>query len=187
MDFWLIAYIVISIVIGTGTSGFLYKRQQTVAAILCFILLVLIFVFYGLRWFSGGNLKGSQTGTVAWPPIVNVCPDFMISYKANGKTYCYDVNNTYGLKTAAAITGIADASVINTTDTGFVLISDSNLKREKLSDDVAATSKKWPLLTQFETDPSTILKANANTGYLRWEGVWDGRNATATKLQPLPS
>jgi hypothetical protein len=98
------------------------------------------------------------------------------------------VNDTYGLKKAAPITNISEASKINTTDTGFVLISDANLKREKLSDDVSASTKKWPLLEVFSRNPAIIAgDSNKNHQYLRWEGVWDGRNATPDKLQPLPS
>jgi hypothetical protein len=193
MDFWLIAYIVVSIIIGTGASGFLYKRQQTVAAILTFILLLLIFIFYGLRWFSGGNLKGSQPGTVAWPPIVNACPDFMISYKASdGKTYCYDVNNFYGLKVST--TSISNVSNTNLTygaltgQNGYVILNPTATTTD-LKGDKAATagSRKWPLLTQFAVDPSSVVNADVNNRYMRWEGVWDGRNATPEKLQPLPS
>jgi hypothetical protein len=188
MDYWLIAYIVVSIIIGTGSSGFLYKRQQTVAAILTFILLLLIFIFYGLRWFSGGNLKGSKEGTVAWPPIVNLCPDFMISYKDTaGNIYCYDAKNAYNLKTAAAIPEVSVANIINTTDTGYKIMDTAGVSGDLKADIATAGTKKWPLLTKFATNPSAIVAStNTNNKLLRWEGVWDGRYATPEKLQPLP-
>lgn len=190
MDYWLIVYIVVSIVLGAGVSGFLYKRQQTVGAILCFILLILIFVFYGLRWFSGGNLKGSNQGGGAWPPIVNACPDFMASYtlkEANGttKVYCYDKNDVYNLSTASpAPAEYNDITIAGVSTKGFVNLNDSVKDKTSLKDDTGTDGKRWPLLKAFQ-DSSKLSSLAATT--LRWEGVWDGRNATPEKASPLPS
>lgn len=190
MDYWLIVYIVVSVVLGAGVSGFLYKRQQTVGAILCFILLLLIFVFYGLRWFSGGNLKGSEQGGVAWPPIVNACPDFMASYTSTdastgaNKVYCYDKDNIYKLKNDSAITAGGYTSLTGMTSTkGFVNL-DTTFEKSTLKEDTGAEGKRWPLLKSFQ-DSSSLSSLAATT--LRWEGVWDGRNATPEKASPLPS
>jgi hypothetical protein len=78
MDFFFIFYLVISIVIGAGIVNFLYKRGQSIGAILTMVMLLLIFYFYYLRWFAGTGVKGKDNAG-AWPPIVNVCPDFMAS------------------------------------------------------------------------------------------------------------
>ena len=60
----------------------LYNRGQTMGAMILLVLILLVFFFFGLRWFPGGNLNGTQPGKMAWPPIVNMCPDFMVSWTA---------------------------------------------------------------------------------------------------------
>jgi hypothetical protein len=79
MDYSFIAYIFLCIVIGLGTFTQLTKANRTWAAILSLILFILIFVFYGMRWFRGTSTVFSYTGT--WPPVINACPDYLVSIK----------------------------------------------------------------------------------------------------------
>jgi hypothetical protein len=187
MDFWLIAYIVITIVVGSGLVAFLYKRGQSMGAILLLVLLILVFAFYGLRWFPGGNLNGTQpSGTVAWPPIVNMCPDFMASWKDSltKRVYCYDASNTYGLKTyngAGLTTGLTINNVPGQS-AYLILNPTSNPNAVSLRDD--PNGARWPLLYLLKSNPSLILN-DSNGKYLRWEGVLDGANIDVNKA-PLP-
>jgi hypothetical protein len=99
MDYSFIAYIFVCIVIGLGTFSQLTKMDRYWAAILSLILFILIFVFYGMRWFRGTSSAFSYTGS--WPPIINMCPDYLVYFKnAPGGGACVDmigVNRSSGI------------------------------------------------------------------------------------------
>ena len=181
----------ICVVVGGGSVNFLYKRGQTMGAIGVLVLLILIFIFFGLRWFPGGKLNGSTTKAQSWPPIVNMCPDFMVSWtdKANNnKVYCYDANNVYGLRTAATappLMRIASPIGTATGQSGY-LIKDPTQNSSKaptsLSAD-SATSPFWPLAKMLSTTATNVLTPTAK--HMRWEGVWDGGVLKTDKI-PLP-
>ena len=75
----------------------LMQSGRQTAALICLVFFILIFVFYGIRWFSGSSLT-NYTG--AWPPIINTCPDYLLYYKRGSKPTCVDtlgVNRSGGL------------------------------------------------------------------------------------------
>ena len=78
MSWFLILYIFAAIVIGTYPTMTLMRSGRTVSAIGYIILITLVLIFFGLRWFlyGSGNAKGT-----AWPPIVNTCPDYLTYFK----------------------------------------------------------------------------------------------------------
>jgi hypothetical protein len=144
-------------------------------AMISVVLLILIFVFYGLRWFSGGNLKGTTSnGKIAWPPIVNMCPDFMVSWKdsTNGNIYCYDAGDVYGLK--------ADGNTANVQGiTRGLTINGISGQSAFLIKGPAASS------TTLKSNLDTILRDNT-ANQMRWEGVWDGQ-LTKKEAAPTPA
>ncbi len=187
MDFSFVLYILISAVLGLSAVSWLYNRQQTTGAIMTLVLLILIFAFYGLRWFSAGGLKGPETPG-QWPPVVNVCPDFLVAYKdsVSKSVYCYDINNVYGLKTAQAndaaklvasltVNGVAGQSGLFMRDGA----QDTSNKIQTLKDQGADT--KWPFLNAIKTNPGAVFTGTDGRQVLRWEGVWDGSSASAEK------
>ena len=98
MSYQFIAYIFLCVVIGLSVTTQLFKSNRAWAGILTLILFILIFVFYGQRWFRGTNVAGTYTG--AWPPIINTCPDYLVYYNRNGKDSCIDmlgVNRSNGV------------------------------------------------------------------------------------------
>jgi hypothetical protein len=112
---------------------YMYTLNKQISAMIVMILLVLIFVFFGKRWFQYGQLKGSaawtkantlaQSGSVTslptgqcadgstattivstvWPPVVNHCPDFMTIDMTGA---CVDSNKMYGPNTSIGATKI---------------------------------------------------------------------------------
>ena len=171
MDFWLIAYMLISVVVGGFAVSTLYKRGQTIGAMISVVLLILIFVFYGLRWFSGGNFKGTtKSGKIAWPPIVNMCPDFMVSWKdsTTSSIYCYDAGNVYGLKTATGVTGVTTGLTIN-----------------GISGQSAFLIKGPSGSTTLKSNLDNIVR-DSTGNQMRWEGVWDGQ-LTKKEAAPTPA
>lgn len=160
----------------------LYNRGQTMGAMILLVLILLVFFFFGLRWFPGGNLNGTQPGKMAWPPIVNMCPDFMVSWTApDKKVYCYDAANVYNLKTASAAPPLAAGLSIGTaTNQSAYLLKDPTVGTTTST--LASAPTRWPLINAMNKEANTVL---SSAKYLRWEGVWDGQSVTATKA-PLP-
>ena len=75
MKYSLVFYILFCIAVGLGGTMSLIRMSRVLAAIVFLILAVLIFVFFGLRWFS----YGAPDMTV-WPPVINSCPDYLTLY-----------------------------------------------------------------------------------------------------------
>ncbi len=195
MDFWLILYILLTVVFGGFSVSTLYKRGQNTGAILTVILLLLIFIFYGLRWFSGGELKGSQRNPGAWPPIVNMCPDFLVAWTdpSTKKVYCYDAANVYGAKQATSsgagtVAGLTTGLTINglSGQSAYLIKNpDLNPSAASLRED-KGTNPRWPLLNTLGSSPQTITGDTTYGGrFLRWEGVMDGRQINPAAA-PLP-
>jgi hypothetical protein len=141
------------------------------------VLLLLVFILFGLRWFPKGSLNGSTPSATPWPPIVNMCPDFMVSWKdpASGKIYCYDAADIYGVKTTNA-SGFETAKVINSNQGQSALL----LQNPTATSDVT----KNPLKNTLATN-SSVLTGNPATSLMRWEGVWDGRTVNANQIPSI--
>jgi len=185
MTWYLILYILVAILLGGYTVLTLYQRKQTTGAFLAAVLLILVFVFFELRWFnSDGSVKGSSTGKIQWPPIINVCPDFMVSWKdPSGNVYCYDASNIYNMQTGSSsflttqqsINGVSGQSAIKMNDTT------QGVKASTFS----TTPMRWPFYNLLNTSLNTLASDSVGR-YLRWEGVWDGNLFTPSAAVPLP-
>ncbi len=190
MDFSLIAYILICVVVGGMFVSNLYKRAQSTAGMITLVLLILVFTFYGLRWFKDGGLKGSKADPKApWPPIVNMCPDFLVAWTdPNTKfVYCYDAANVYGLKTAPDQTNFfkgQSLTINGVPGQSAFLIKNPNESKNATNLRMDPNGKRWPLLHAFSKDTRAITQMT-NGQFIRWEGVWDGSSATPAAA-PLP-
>ena len=80
MNIAMLVFIIVAILVGgMGTFAF-YSSGRAIGAFIFFIGSILTFVFYGIRWFEGKGVLGSDS-PVQWPPYVNTCPDFLTYYK----------------------------------------------------------------------------------------------------------
>jgi hypothetical protein len=161
----LIAYILITAILGIYGVAWFFQSQRNIGAILFLILSVLVFVFFGLRWF--GNVASSNEYT-SWPPVINTCPDYLTAFMrpvGNGKKLqCVDL---LGVSTKAYGQGAI----------------------EKWSDDLTATSYPQDDKYYFDPSPPTNLPAGITpqqelcnrclTAGLTWEGICDGENCYA--------
>jgi hypothetical protein len=89
MNFAFIAYIFVSIAVGLSVPMYLYNSQRMISAIITLILFIFVFIFFGIRWFSTGNLVGTYTGS--WPPLINTCPDYLVYFKKGTMDTCIDL------------------------------------------------------------------------------------------------
>ena len=174
--FWMILYIVVCIVTAATTVNFLYKRGQQTGAMILLVLLILIYVFYGLRWF--GNQNKEEPGSIQWPPIVNMCPDFMVSWTSpDNKLYCYDSGNIYSL--ADGSHGLQTVSLDGVNKSVYLIKNPSaNPGAKNLSADTDGT--RWPLAYKLQHATASVTGGSS----LRWEGVWDG---SKVKVENLPT
>jgi hypothetical protein len=89
MDFSLIAYILLCIVLGITLFRTLSNSGRFWGALIILVLSILIFVFYGMRWFAGDRSKFRYNGP--WPPVINMCPDYLIYFKNGSTDTCIDM------------------------------------------------------------------------------------------------
>jgi hypothetical protein len=146
MNFWFLVFI---FAMSTGIIGgtyMLYQTNRPITSFLYFGGVIAAAVIFGLRWFrSDGSLN--QDTITTWPPVINVCPDFLSLSKIDGKLVCID---TVGVAPNGGLqkndgTKTEDKTVFNL----YAEMSDKEARRVKLCEE-------------------------CKTKTLTWEGVYDG-------------
>ena len=155
MDYSFIAYIFICIVVGLGLFSALNSSGRTWSAILTLILCILIFVFYGLRWFRDTSSVFSYKGS--WPPIINMCPDYLVYFKNGTVDSCIDlvgVNNSGGSLQAWS--------------------------KEELNNPPQAADKYFNYVYKpgMKAEELDVLCKKAQEAGLTWEGITNGESCT---------
>ena len=163
MNFVLVLYILLSVVVGIGGTYYLIESDRTLAGFLYFIGSVLILTFYGLRWFSGDALKVSKYETDIWPPVMNTCPDFLSVYersvagRAKKEKVCVD------------LIGVGEGGI------------------QKLTDPANVTNDNFVFKLHMDKKGPDRIKALCNECKLKkvtWEGIYDGVSCVATGAVP---
>jgi hypothetical protein len=147
MDYWYILYIFIAVGICLGGMVVLIQSQRTLGGFLFLVGAILIFVFYGLRWFSGDALRPTKFSSTTWPPVINMCPDFLSLYNTGNGKACVDLIGVSN----AGISKFVDPS--NASNPQYVFNLHSNLKG-------AARLK--------------ALCQECKDKKVTWEGIYDG-------------
>jgi hypothetical protein len=197
---WLILYYVVAILTMTSLAGWLFQSGRPVAAGLTIVLLLLVYVFFGLRWFvnkaaaantnstTAGSCSGSETtsGNKSSIPIVNMCPDFMVTWtdSITGNVYCYDDKNTYNMRTyngAGLTTGL---SINNVAGQSAYLIKNNTQNTSAIDLKSDTGGLRWPFLRMLGNNIDTMTNDQYGA-FLRWEGVWDGSTLSLGSA-PLP-
>jgi len=149
-------YIVTAIIVVAGGAFSLNKNQNTIGAILFFIASLIIFIVFGLKWFSPGSAL-SET-PVSWPPQINTCPDYLVYYNRampDGTTEgsCIDligVSQNGSLKIFPK-----DANPVPTTPDYYFSLqtksSDSNGKNAELCQKAISFGLTWEGITNGES------------------------------------
>ena len=157
MSYWFIVYIILCI----AFTAFLTNKLNPSGsgrAILVGIGATLLFLFFGIRWFS---LKLTNKN---WPPTINMCPDYLTfipliegSESANGGG-CVDL---LGVTTSASgIESVAQGDIENLVST------DTDKIFEYTADDIAASQGDASII-------QSICNRCINAG-VTWEGIYDG-------------
>lgn len=163
MDYLFILYIFLSIAIIWGGAVVFIQSDRSIGGFLYVIGAILVLVYYGLRWFSGVNLKATQVPTGSWPPVINLCPDFLTMHKrvVGGKSenVCVD------------LVGVSKGGIQRLTDANSVM-NDNFIFR--LFENLTGSTRIRRLCQECREKQVT------------WEGVFDGANCVADKV-PNPA
>jgi hypothetical protein len=85
MNYYLLTYVLLCIVIGLGIIAILAQTGRGIGAVVFLVGAIMVFTFFGLRWFKYGTNPFANS---MWPPIINTCPDYLVYVERtkNGKT-----------------------------------------------------------------------------------------------------
>jgi len=146
--------------------GGTYKIKEygyNLTAIIFGIGALIIFVIFGIKWFSKNSLFSKTP--VSWPPMTNTCPDYLIYY---------------GRKTA---NGIEDTCI----DT-IGVSKNGALKLFPKGPEPSAADFYFPLTTR-SSDPVGKMKelCERTIKYgLTWEGITNGESCTTPEGEVTP-
>lgn len=163
MDYSLILYILLSVATIWGGAVVFIQSERSLGGFLFVVGAILVFVYYGLRWFSGVSLKATQVNYKSWPPVVNLCPDFLTMHKrtigGKSENVCVDLVGV----SKGGIQRLVDPN--NASNDNFVFRLYENL-----------------------TGPARLrrLCQECRDKRVTWEGVFDGANCVADKV-PNPA
>lgn len=157
MDFSFIAYIFVCIAVCLGVFTQLSNSGRMWSGIISLILLVLIFVFYGIRWFRGTKSAFNYSGS--WPPIINMCPDYLVYFKNGTQETCVD------------LTGVAKGG-------GLVPWTKEDNPQNPPTD----SAKYFPYTYKAGADATRLklLCSETMKAGLTWEGITNGESCTFT-------
>ena len=146
----LVIFIVSAILVIGGGSMYFNSNQQYIALLIFFVLSILIFVVYGLRWFGPNGIYNIKT--VAWPPAINACPDYLTAYTLNVPSGpikgCVD---TIGVSRNGGITKLNKGDTVNgPTDSRFFQIIAGETPAAKCQRTMTA-GLTWEGVTDGET------------------------------------
>ncbi len=157
-------YILFCIAVGLGGTVGLFRMNRALAAATYLVLSILIFVFFGLRWFV------YKTGDVSkWPPVVNTCPDYLTSYQrtVNGQK----------IETCIDLVGVSTNSGIRQFPSSGSPPSDNMFYFPMMYKDGAARL----------TDPISDLCNYTRDAGLSWDGVINGQACITANDPNAPS
>ena len=166
MDFKQILYILLSLAVSLGGTYTLIQNDRTLGGFLFFLGSVLLFTFYGLRWFTPNAFDDSRYPTKSWPPVVNTCPDFLSIYERP------KAGSSAKERVCVDLIGVAEGGIqkmtdpANATNDNFVF---------KLYDNLSGPDRIKALCQECRTKKVT------------WEGVYDGVACVASGAVPNKS
>jgi hypothetical protein len=162
LSFYLYLFLAIASI--TGGSYYFFKSNNSIAGSIYLISSIIIAAFFGARWFLPSGVRANSSGL--WPPVINVCPDFMslVTLKPESTGTDPSVSETVCVDTIGVYSnGIAKWSPGSTSEnTIFHLFA--NLE---------GTARKTALCDQSKTKNVT------------WEGFYT-EGTCGSRMPPLP-
>lgn len=149
VNWYMIAYIIASIISLVYGTNYLYSTGQTRGVIFAIGALIVL-VYFGFRWF-GSKIEKPKN----WPPIINMCPDYLTYVpKLPG---CVDM--------LGVTTNSAGLQKTNPSDINTVQLSNTQKVFEFTSTDI----KNAKLASELQ-----LICDRCRAAGVTWEGVYDG-------------
>jgi len=179
----LFIYIVVALVIEIVAIIYCVKVPMFLALAIFIPISLYIFLVYGFQWFGPDGPFSDKK--VPWPPTLNSCPDFLVSYiipktgsLLNPIPGCID---TIGVSTLpGSFPQAINGAPVNFTAPTVVVTPTT----------AASYHQKGWFATKTGETTSQLCDRLKATG-LTWEGVWDGNTCysagSATSQNPVNS
>lgn len=136
-------------------TAFLAQTGRGIGAVAFLIGAILVFVFFGLRWFNYGT---DPLANKSWPPIINTCPDYLV--------YVERTKNGKQIGSCVDPLGISTGPLQRWTYSGSMSAPGAPIDGTMFFD-----------LDFGITDPVLLLQAQCQRCQekgVTWEGVYDG-------------
>ena len=164
MDLSFFIYLFIAIASISGGSYYFFMRDNQIAGGIYGVGSLIVAIFFGSRWFLPSGVASTTPGT--WPPVINVCPDFMslVTLTPSGTTGAGAVPEAVCVDTVGIYSGIAKWSPGDTAeDKIFHLYANISDTKARL----------------------TALCAQCVNKKVTWEGVYT-EGTCGSAVPPLP-
>jgi hypothetical protein len=171
VNWYLVFYVLFGITVTAMGTTQLYPMGLG-RAIIYAIGAIMVFIFFGYRWFSDPVKKSKK-----WPPTINTCPDYL--------TFVPSVNGSSSLSGGGCVdllgvsTNASGLQVSTQTKLATISATDTNNLFEFTSADVAAAAN----------DPTQMqhICTRCQIAGITWEGVWDGDTCAGLNRAKLVS
>lgn len=164
MDLSFYLYLFMSIAIIAGGSYTFFKGNQTIAGAIFLVGSIALTILFGTRWFlpSGVSKKDGQ-----WPPVINVCPDFLTLTTVNK--------------------GTDDAPILEKVCIDTIGVASSSDGINKCVPANGCTDEKY-LFHLFAGDPARVKKLcdQCSEKKVTWEGIYDPSGSCSGIAPPSP-
>ena len=171
LSYAFIIYIVLSICQGLYIAKYMYMQNKPVSAMIAIVLLILVFYFFGKRWFQYGQLKGSKAwvvaNAVAQSGSTSVAPLASTGLGAQSQSS----STACGTKASTFPTTIWPPIVNHCPDFMILQQNGSCADTAKLYGTTAIGQTVVPAYSGKRDMCSSVTGDSAKNQYLRWEGV----------------
>ena len=173
MELSFIFYIFAAFIIIPGTFFILSLFNKYLAGGIASIGMIIIFIMFGIQFYSADGNYIQQSSPIAWPPTINFCPDFLslTTVDASGGPVMVCVD-TVGVSTQGA-SGLQQYNPNNTV-TGSASGVPASTQQFNLHLDISDDNDRTNAIVQDCKDKG-----------LTFEGIWNGISQTQN-IVPTP-
>ena len=127
MDLSFVFYVIISVIVISGSMFFNSRPGAMSKAIVMSVLFLLVSVFFGLRWFTTSGTSNIGTNHLTtWPPpnSINMCPDYTTLSSSGGDNPVWTCTDTKGVSKKGPNQTVALNANPSSTNPGYYGVTD---------------------------------------------------------------